>query len=65
MGMRPQERPSLGNESDGSCRVYANERSSSINMGLDYNITVMQTCKLLFAAAKAIVDVGSHMSRQS
>ena len=34
-------------------------------MGLDYNSTVMLTCKLLFAAAKAIVDVGPDMPRQS
>jgi len=30
---------------------------SSIQMGLDYESTVMLTCKLLFAAAKAIVDI--------
>jgi len=30
-------------------------------MGLDYDSTVMLTCKLLFAAAKAIVDVGPHI----
>ena len=44
--------------------MYANERSSSIDMGLDYDSTVMLTCKLLFAAAKAIVDVGPYMPRQ-
>ena len=32
-------------------------------MNLDYDSTVMLTCKLLFAAAKAIVDVGPHMPR--
>ena len=44
--------------------MYANERSSS-DMGLDYDSTVMLTFKLLFAAAKAIVDVEPHMPRQS
>ena len=34
-------------------------------MGLDYYSMVMLTCKLLFVAAKAIVDVGSHMPWQS
>ena len=33
-------------------------------MGLDYDSTVMLTCKLLFAAAKVTVDVGPHMPRQ-
>ena len=62
MGMRPQEWPSLGTVNrDRSCTVYANERSSSIIVGLDYYSTVMLTCKLLFAAAKAIVDVGPHI----
>jgi len=51
-GMRPQEKE------DGSCTEYANERSSSLDTGLDHDSTVMLTCKLLFAAAKAIVDVG-------
>ena len=37
---------------------------SSIDKGLDYDRMVMLTCKLLFAAAKAIVDVGAHMPRQ-
>ena len=60
MGMRPQERSSLGMVSDRLCTVYANERSSSIDMDLHYDSTVMLTCKLLFAAAKAIVDVGPH-----
>ena len=41
--------------------MYANQRSSNINMGLDYDSTVMLTFKLLFAAAKAIVDVGPHI----
>jgi len=50
---------------DRSCTVYANERSSSIDVGLDYDSTVMLTCKLLFAAAKAIVDVGPHIPQQS
>ena len=34
-------------------------------MGLDYDSTVMLTCKLLFAAAKAIVDVSPDMPQQS
>jgi len=38
---------------------------NSINVGLDYDSTVMLTCKLLFAAAKAIVDVGPDMFQQS
>jgi len=29
------------------------KRMSSIDMGLDYDSTVMLTCKLLFAAAKS------------
>ena len=33
-------------------------------MGLGYDNTVMLTCKLLFAAAKAIVDVRPDMPRQ-
>ena len=40
--------------------MYANECSNSIDMGLDYDSTVVLTGKLLFAAAKAIVDVGPH-----
>ena len=44
--------------------MYANERSSRLDMGIDYDSTVMLTCKLLFAAAKAIVDVGPYMPRQ-
>jgi len=62
MGMRPQERSSLGGW---IVTVCANERSSSIDMGLNYDSTVMLTCKLPFAAAKVIVDVGPHMPRQS
>jgi len=38
-------------------------RMSSIDMGLDYDSTVMLTCKLLFAAAKSIVEVGLDMPR--
>jgi len=38
---------------------------SSINMGLDYDGTVMLTCMLLYAAAKAIVDIGPDMPWQS
>ena len=39
-------------------------RMSSIDMGLDYNSTVMLSCKLLFATAKAIVDIGPDMPQQ-
>jgi len=59
-----QERSSLGTVRLDRA-VYANERSSSIDMGLDYDSIAMLTCKLLFAAAKAIVDVMPHMPRQS
>ena len=40
---------------------------SSIDMKLelDYDSTVILTCKLLFAAAKAILDVGPDMPWQS
>ena len=38
-------------------------RMSSIDMGLDYDSTVMLTCKLLFAAAKSKVEVGLDMPR--
>ena len=62
MGMRPQERSSLGTVRLDRAQCM---RLSSIDMGLDYDSTVMLTCKLLFAAAKAIVDVGPHMPRQS
>jgi len=61
MGMRPQERSSLGTVRLDRAQCM---RSSNIDMGLDYDSTVMLTCKLL-AAAKAIVDVGPHMPRQS
>jgi len=64
MGMRSQERSSLGTVRLDRA-VYVNERSSSIDIGLEYDSTVMLTCKLLFAAAKAIVDVRPHMPRQS
>jgi len=43
-------------------------RMSSIDVGLDYDSTVMltyKTYKLLFAAARAIVDVGPDMLQQS
>jgi len=60
MGMRPQERSSRGTVRLDRAQCM---RSSSIDMGLDYDSTVMLTCKLLFAAAKAIV--GPHMPRQS
>jgi len=38
---------------------------SSIDMGLDYNSTVMLTCKLLLVAAKIIVDLGPDIPQQS
>ena len=50
---RPQERSSCA-----QCMQI-----SSIDMGLDYDSTVMLTCKLLFAAAKSIVEVGLDMPR--
>ena len=62
LGMRPQERSSLGTVSLTGAQCM---RLSSIDMGLDYDSTVMLTCKLLFAAAKAIVDVGHDMPWQS
>jgi len=37
----------------------------SIDMGSDYDSMVMLTYKLLFAAAKAIVDVSPDMPQQS
>jgi len=58
MGMRPQERSSLGT-------VRLDRAQCMLDMGLDNDSTVMLTCKLLFAAAKAVVDVGPHMPRQS
>ena len=35
---------------------------SSIDMGLNYDSTVMLTRKVLFATAKAIIDVGPWQS---
>ena len=40
-------------------------RMSRIEMGLDYDITVMLTCKLLFPTAKVIVVLGPDMVQQS
>ena len=61
---RPQEQSSLGMMSltdNAQCM-----RMSSINnMDLDYDSMVMLTCKLLFAAAEAIVDIGLDVPRQS
>ena len=63
LGTRPQERSSLGTVSlTDRARCM---RMSSISMGLDYNSTVMLTGKLLLTTAKAIVDVGPDMPRQS
>jgi len=63
MGMRPQEWSSLGMVSLTDCAQCM--QMSSFNVGLDYNSTVMLTCKLLLAAAKAIVDIGPDMPWQS
>ena len=62
LGLRPQERSSLG-------MVRLTDRAqcmqmSSIGMCLDYDSTVMLTCKLVFPAAKAIVGVGPDTPRQ-
>ena len=54
--MRPRERSSLGTVSL-TDHVQCMQMSS-IKVGLDYDSTVMLTCKLLLVAAKAIVDVG-------
>ena len=51
LGTRPQERSSLGTASLTDCAQCM--RMSSIDMGLDYDNTVMLTCKLLFAAGKS------------
>jgi len=40
-------------------------RMSSIDMDLDYDNMVMLTCKLQFAAAKAILDGSPDIPRQS
>jgi len=37
---------------------------SSIDVGSDYDSTIMLTCKLLLAAAEAIVDIGHDMPQQ-
>ena len=61
--MEPQEQSSLGTVSltdHAQCMWMSN-----IDMGLDYDSTVMLTCMLLFAAAKDTVDVGPDMPRQS
>ena len=63
LGTRPQEWSRLGTASPTDCAQCM--RMSSIDMGLDYNSMVMLTCKLLFAKAKDIVDVGLDMSWQS
>ena len=62
LGTRPQERSSLGMV---SLTDYAQSmQMSSIDKGLDYDRMVL-TCKLLFAAVKAIVDISPDMPRQS
>jgi len=38
---------------------------SRSDMGFDYDITVMLTCKLLFPVAKAIVVIGPDVDQQS
>jgi len=40
-------------------------RMCRIEMGLDYEITVMLTCKLLFPTAKVTVVVGPDVAQQS
>ena len=61
--MRPQEQSSLGTV---GLTVRAQcMRMTSIDMGLDYDSMVMLTCNLLFATARAIVDVGADMPWQS
>jgi len=54
---------SLGTVGLTDCEQYM--RMSSIDMGIDYDNTVMLTCKLLFATAKAVVDVSHDMPWQS
>jgi len=34
---------------------------SSIDVGLDYDSTIMLTCQLLLAATKALVDISPDM----
>ena len=60
LGTRPQEQSSLEtvNWTDHAQCMQMN----SIDMGLYYDSTVTLTCKLLFAAAKAIFDVGPDVS---
>ena len=67
LGTRPQERSTLGMVSLGTVsRTDCAQcmRISSIDMGLHYDSMVKLTCKLLFAAAKAIVDVGPDIPWQ-
>ena len=62
MGMRPQEQSSLGTVSLRDCaQCMRMSTRAALIMGLDYDSTVVLTCKLLSAAAKAIVEVGPHM----
>jgi len=63
LGMRPQERYSLGTVSLTDCAQSM--QMSSIDKGLDYERMVTLTCKLLFAAVKAIVDIDPDMPWQS
>ena len=58
--MRPQERSSLGTVSLTDCT-----QCMQMSTRADYDSTVMLTCKLLFAAAKATVGVGPEMPWQS
>ena len=63
LGMRPQELSSLGTVSLTDCVQCM--QMSSINVDLVYDSMVMLTCKLVFATAKAIVDISPDMPRQS
>ena len=60
LGTRSQEQSSLGTVSLTYCA-----QCMQMSKGLDYDSTVMLTCKPLFAEAKAIVDVGPDMPRHS
>ena len=55
-----QEMSSLGMVSLKDCAQCM--QMSSIDMGLNYDSTVMLTRKVLFATAKAIIDVGPWQS---
>ena len=56
LGTRQEEMSSPGMVSLKDCAQCT--QMSSIDMGLNYDSTVMLTRKVLFATAKAIIDVG-------